>query len=134
MPKGSIKTYDYVISYWEPQLRNLVNTIQEYASKTTDHFLTLLLHYWFSNLEKKTVHRSFFDHYLRWFVLKEIFPQKKSLPFRKTLNLHGNVLPSQGAIPQLLLALRSLTSVFDMGTGISFSLSSPHSVLTCVIT
>lgn len=42
MPKGSIKTYDYVISYWEPQLGNLVNTIQEYASKTTDPFSNTL--------------------------------------------------------------------------------------------
>ena len=39
---------------------------------------------------------------------------------------HGNVLPSQGAIPQLLSALWSLTSVFGMGTGISSMPSSPH--------
>ena len=51
---------------------------------------------------------------------------KKKLPIKETFRLHGNVLPSQGAIPQLLSALRSLTSVFDMGTGVSFSLSPPH--------
>ena len=38
----------------------------------------------------------------------------------------GNVLSSQGAIPQLLSAFRSLTSVFGMGTGVSFKPSSPH--------
>ena len=31
-----------------------------------------------------------------------------------------------GGNPQLQSALRSLTSVFDMGTGVSFSLSPPH--------
>ena len=40
--------------------------------------------------------------------------------------LRGNVLPSQGAIPQLLSACRSLTAVFGMGTGVSFKPSSPH--------
>ncbi len=33
----------------------------------------------------------------------------------------GNVLLSQGDSPQLPSALRSLTSVFGMGTGVTFS-------------
>ena len=37
----------------------------------------------------------------------------------------GNVLLSQGDSPQLPSALRSLTSVFGMGTGVTFSLSPP---------
>ena len=42
--------------------------------------------------------------------------------------MRGNVLSSQGAIPQLLSACWSLTSVFGMGTGVSFKPSSPHSL------
>jgi hypothetical protein len=38
----------------------------------------------------------------------------------------GDVLLSQGENPQLPSALRSLTSVFGMGTGVTFSLSSPN--------
>ena len=34
-----------------------------------------------------------------------------------------------GAKPQLPSALRSLTSVFGMGTGVTFSLSSPNYLL-----
>jgi hypothetical protein len=41
------------------------------------------------------------------------------------LFLPGNVLLSQGESPQLPSALRSLTSVFGMGTGVTFSLSPP---------
>ena len=37
----------------------------------------------------------------------------------------GDVLLSQGESPQLPSALRSLTSVFGMGTGVTFSLSPP---------
>ena len=48
------------------------------------------------------------------------------LPLNYFRIMHGNVLPSQGAIPQLLSALWSLTSVFGMGTGISSMPSSPH--------
>ena len=47
---------------------------------------------------------------------------------RFTFWSHGNVLSSQGAIPQLLSACWSLTSVFGMGTGVSFKPSSPHSL------
>ena len=43
-----------------------------------------------------------------------------------TLLLLGDVLLSQGENPQLPSALRSLTSVFGMGTGVTFSLSSPN--------
>jgi hypothetical protein len=39
----------------------------------------------------------------------------------------GNVLLSQGEIPQLPLALKSLTSVFGMGTGVTSSPLSPDS-------
>ena len=48
------------------------------------------------------------------------------LPLNYFRIMHGNVLPSQGAIPQLLSALWSLTSVFGMGTGISSMPSPPH--------
>jgi hypothetical protein len=37
------------------------------------------------------------------------------------LNVPGNVLLSQGRVSQLPSALRSLTSVFGMGTGVTFS-------------
>ena len=37
--------------------------------------------------------------------------------------LPSNVLSSQGEIPQLLSALKYLTSVFGMGTGVTTSLS-----------
>jgi hypothetical protein len=39
----------------------------------------------------------------------------------------GNVLLSQGEIPQLPSALKSLTSVFGMGTGVTSSPLSPDS-------
>ena len=41
-------------------------------------------------------------------------------------NQNGNVLLSQAVSRQVSSALRSLTSVFGMGTGVSSSLSSPH--------
>jgi hypothetical protein len=41
----------------------------------------------------------------------------------------GNVLLSQGVAPQLPSALKSLTSVFGMGTGVSSSLSPPDLLL-----
>ncbi len=40
-------------------------------------------------------------------------------------SLPGSVLLSQGVAPQLSSALKSLTSVFGMGTGVTSSLSSP---------
>ena len=42
----------------------------------------------------------------------------------------GNVLLSQGDSPQLPSALKSLTSVFGMGTGVTSSPSSPDILLT----
>ena len=46
----------------------------------------------------------------------------------------GDVLLSQGENPQLPSALRSLTSVFGMGTGVTFSLSPPDLFYqTCII-
>ncbi len=45
--------------------------------------------------------------------------------------LPGNVLSSQGEIPQLLSALRRLTSVFGMGTGVAVSLSPPDFYRAC---
>ena len=45
----------------------------------------------------------------------------------------GDVLLSQGESPQLPSALRSLTSVFGMGTGVTFSLSPPDYVILRVI-
>ncbi|WP_218574071.1 MULTISPECIES: hypothetical protein, partial [unclassified Pediococcus] len=41
-----------------------------------------------------------------------ILDTKKEPSNGRFFDVHGNVLPSQGAIPQLLSALRSLTSVF----------------------
>ena len=46
-------------------------------------------------------------------------------PLRRDFWLPGNDLLSQGVAPQLPSALRSLTSVFGMGTGVSFSPLSP---------
>src|SRR2546425_985732 len=51
--------------------------------------------------------------------------QKKHNLFQIVLYLSGNVLLSQGLASQLPSALRSLTSVFGMGTGVTFSLSPP---------
>jgi hypothetical protein len=52
---------------------------------------------------------------------------KKKQPLRATLSSHlpGDVLLSQGEIPQLPSALKSLTSVFGMGTGVTSSPLSP---------
>ena len=41
----------------------------------------------------------------------------------------GDVLLSQGISPQVPSALRGLTSVFGMGTGVTLSLWSPKSVV-----
>ena len=49
-----------------------------------------------------------------------------ALPTELILHKRGDALSSQGAIPQLLSARWSLTSVFGMGTGVSFKPSSPH--------
>jgi hypothetical protein len=46
---------------------------------------------------------------------------KKEQPNGLFFVLPGNVLLSQGRLPQLPSALRSLTSVFGMGTGVAFS-------------
>ncbi len=53
--------------------------------------------------------------------------QKKEQLLRATLSSHlpGDVLLSQGEIPQLPSALKSLTSVFGMGTGVTSSPLSP---------
>ena len=46
---------------------------------------------------------------------------KKDNLFQIVLFVPGNVLLSQGRVSQLPSALRSLTSVFGMGTGVTFS-------------
>ena len=46
---------------------------------------------------------------------------KKRQPIQVVFFLPGNVLLSQGRMSQLPSALRSLTSVFGMGTGVTFS-------------
>ena len=51
-----------------------------------------------------------------------------ALPAELILHIeHGSFLSSQAVAHQLLSALRSLTSVFGMGTGVSFLLSPPYS-------
>ena len=53
-----------------------------------------------------------------------------ALPTELSRNIkkeHGSFLSSQAVAHQLLSALRSLTSVFGMGTGVSFLLSPPYS-------
>jgi hypothetical protein len=47
----------------------------------------------------------------------------KKQPCKRAVSSHlpGDVLLSQGEIPQLPLALKSLTSVFGMGTGVTSS-------------
>ena len=47
--------------------------------------------------------------------------RKKTTQLGCLLVLPGNVLLSQGRMPQLPSALKSLTSVFGMGTGVTFS-------------
>ena len=52
------------------------------------------------------------------------------LPFANFFfNQNGNVLLSQAVSHQVSSALRSLTSVFGMGTGVTSSLLSPHFLL-----
>ncbi|CDF59516.1 hypothetical protein BN424_2531 [Carnobacterium maltaromaticum LMA28] len=46
------------------------------------------------------------------------------------LNLAWQRPTLTGGNPQLLSALKSLTAVFGMGTGVSFSLSLPHNFFT----
>ncbi|KLI75606.1 MULTISPECIES: hypothetical protein [Lacticaseibacillus] len=38
LPKGNVKSRDYVTAYWEPQIENLVKTINDYARLTSDPF------------------------------------------------------------------------------------------------
>ena len=53
--------------------------------------------------------------------------QKKKLAFANFFfNQNGNVLLSQAVSHQVSSALRSLTSVFGMGTGVTSSLLPPH--------
>jgi hypothetical protein len=58
-------------------------------------------------------------------IISRIQISKKGQPFQVVLDLPGNVLLSQGLASQLPSALRSLTSVFGMGTGVTFSLLLP---------
>ena len=55
---------------------------------------------------------------------------KKDDSFESSFNQTGNVLLSQAASHQVSSALRSLTSVFEMGTGVTSSLLSPDSLCT----
>ena len=57
---------------------------------------------------------------------KAYFRKVETLPVCKTKkNKTGNVLLSQAASHQVSSALRSLTSVFEMGTGVASPLLSP---------
>ena len=57
------------------------------------------------------------------------------LPTELWWNITAWRLPTlTGGNPQLPSALRSLTSVFGMGTGVSFLPSSPHYLLECLFT
>jgi hypothetical protein len=55
--------------------------------------------------------------------------KQKEPDFRLTLVSRGSFLSSQAVSHQLLSALRSLTTVFGMGTGVSFLPLPPHSLL-----
>ena len=56
---------------------------------------------------------------------KHFMEIKKDDSFESSFNQTGNVLLSQAASHQVSSALRSLTSVFEMGTGVTSSLLSP---------
>ena len=62
------------------------------------------------------------------FYCQKTFPNAKKTAYlhRLFFNQNGNVLLSRAVSRQVSSALRSLTSVFGMGTGVSSSLSSPH--------
>ena len=78
---------------------------------TRDLIVSLTLYYLFANVKA---------------FLK--YPSEKKEPdFRLTLNSRGSFLSSQAVSHQLLSALRSLTTVFGMGTGVSFLPLPPHS-------
>ena len=53
--------------------------------------------------------------------IKKMNNAKKTTFSGCPLHVPGNVLLSQGRVSQLPSALRSLTSVFGMGTGVTFS-------------
>jgi hypothetical protein len=57
------------------------------------------------------------------------YSKQKEPDFRLTLASRGSFLSSQAVSHQLLSALRSLTTVFGMGTGVSFLPLPPHSLL-----
>jgi hypothetical protein len=59
------------------------------------------------------------------FLIAKPFKAQKKSTHQVLFHLSGSVLLSQGDSPQLPSALRSLTSVFGMGTGVTFSLSPP---------
>ena len=80
---------------------------------TRDLIVSLILQYLFANVKA---------------FLK--YPSKRKEPdFRLTLDSRGSFLSSQAVSHQLLSALRSLTTVFGMGTGVSFLPLPPHSLL-----
>ena len=64
--------------------------------------------------------------------IEPLTPACKAGALPAELNLQNNNAwrrPTHKGNPSLQSALRSLTSVFGMGTGVSFSLSPPHWVL-----
>jgi hypothetical protein len=67
--------------------------------------------------------RNFFENISYFFTIVFVLINKKQKkqPFQVVLDVPGNVLLSQGRVSQLPSALRSLTSVFGMGTGVTFS-------------
>jgi hypothetical protein len=56
--------------------------------------------------------------------------KQKEPDFHLTLDSRGSFLSSQAVSHQLLSALRSLTTVFGMETGVSFLPLPPHSCLS----
>ena len=88
--------------------------------------------YFLNKLRKITAPEIFFIEHLlyrsSWQLIYELlfFSSTKRVPIMDTLYVAWRRPTLTGGNPQLPSALRSLTSVFGMGTGVTFSLSSPN--------
>ena len=59
-------------------------------------------------------------------TMAEVVDEWSAQGVKNIFNQNGNVLLSQAVSHQVSSALRSLTSVFGMGTGVTSSLLPPH--------
>ena len=126
------------LSYWLTVVLAWSIGKQEGKSATVVYSCLLLLFLWFfvrDNIVLVQLHGIIQDMRIaRKYVtfdektFKSCGIKQKEPDFRLTLNSRGSFLSSQAVSHQLLSALRSLTAVFGMGTGVSFLPLPPHSL------